>query len=406
MIYLIVVILILFGIFWFDYRGIKTGKLIYWILICLLLIFIAGLRYRLGQDTITYIQDFSDLHPISKLKSDDFLRTRFAPGYVIVTSVFKEFTSDFTWFQLFQSAIINSVVFYFFYKYCRHIFFSALIYFFYLYFLFTFQQIREAFAVSVFLLAWPFFKNNKWIYWYISSLLAVFFHISAIIMFFLPLICLPVVRQFFIFGRRTWVVAISVFILSIVFQAIFFKYIELIAFSASMLERIKNYEHNILGGSILNLNGVMGTLFQYILYPILALYFLQRRKVLEGKDVFKFDKFNAYVLLSVFIAIFSISVTIVGRLNNYFFPFAILALSDWLFGYFIVKKKKYKLRLVYWILIFLPMFSFHISGTYLNDLNRSGTLKSYMVYYPYTSVFDKNIDPKTDKAIHYIRRRI
>lgn len=406
MVYLLVLLLILAGIYLYDYRQEKTGKIILWCLICIFLTFIAGLRYKLGQDTLTYIGDYTDIHPITKLRIEDFERTRFAPGFVVITSIFKQFTPEFVWFQFFQAAIVNSVVFWFFYKHSRHSFFTILVYFFYLYFLFTFQQMREAFAVCVFLLAWPAFRDGKWFLWYCASIMAFLFHISALIMFFLPCICLPGIRQLFIFGKRTWWVAFGVLFIGIAVQAFFFKYLELIAFSAAMLERIKNYEHNSLGGSILNFNGVIGTFFQYIFYPLLALFFIQKRKKFENKKIYNFNKFNALVLTSVFIAIFSISVTIIARFNNYFFPFAILALSDWIFGYFISRRKRIKLRLIYWVIIFLPMFGFHISGTYLNDLNRSGTLKSYMVYYPYTSVFDKDMDPKTDKAIHYIRRRI
>ena len=404
--YVVVLILILFGIYWYDYRNEKLGRLFYWVIICLFLICIGGLRYRLGQDTITYIGDYNSLHPLSQLRADDFERTRFAPGFVILSSIFKQFTPEFTWFQFFQSAVVNSVLFYFFYKHSRHIFFCALVYFFYLYFLFTFQVMRESLAVCIFLLSWRFFREGKWLLWYLCSIVAFFFHMSALVMFFLPLICLPGIRQFFIFGKRTWFVGIGVFIFGIVVQAILFKYLELIAFSASMLERIKNYEHNYLGGSILNLGGMVGILFQYICYPLLALYFLQKRKLLSGRNIYRFDKFNALVLMSVFVAIFSISVTIFGRFNNYFFPFAILALGDWIFGYLKINRKSVRLRLIYWIIIFLPMFCFHISGTYFTDMNRSGTLKAYMVYYPYTSVLDRDLDPKTEKAINYIRRKI
>ena len=406
MVYLVVLLLILFGIFWYDYMRHKTGRILLWVLICGFLICIAGLRYRLGQDTLTYIGDYAAIHPISQIRGDDFVRTRFAPGFVVVSSIFKQFTSDFTWFQLFQAAVVNSVLFCFFYKHCRHIFFAALVYFFYLYFLYSFQQMRESFAVCVFLMSWDFFRQGKWLLWYIASIIGFLFHMSAIMMFFLPLICMPGLRQLFIFGKRTWFVCVGVFVFSIIVQAVFFKYLEIIAISASMLERIRNYQHNYLGGSILNFNGMIGTFFQYILYPVLSLYFLQKLRSPRRENSSEFRKFDAMVLMSVFVAVFSISVTIMARYENYFFPFAILAMCDWLFSYIKVKRKKLRLRLVYWVIIFLPMFAFHISGTYFSDMNRSGTLKAYMVYYPYTSVLDKSSDPKTEKAINYLRRRI
>lgn len=406
MVYFIAIATILFGIYRYDYCGKNAGRLLYWCITCAFLICIAGLRYRLGQDTFTYIYDYAAINPVSRLQAIDFSKTRFAPGYVVLTSVFKEFTDEFTYFQFFQALLVNTVFFYFFYKHCRHIFFAALVYFFYLYFLMSFQQMREAFAVCIFLLSWSFFRDGRWLPWYIASLLAFMFHISAFIMFFLPLICLPGIRQLFVFGGRTWLVAIGVALFGVAVQAIFFQYVELIAFSASMMERVKKYEHHMLGSSILNFNGVLGSLVQYIIYPLLALFFIQKRKRKEGENVMLFNRFDAMVLMSVYVAIFSISVSIVARLNNYFFPFAIIALSDWIFGYFVVYGKKVRLRALYWILIFLPMFAFHISGTYFRDINKSGSLKSYMVYYPYSSILDRDMDAKTEKTIQYLRRKI
>lgn len=406
MVYLVALILICFGIYRYDYRNQKSGRLLLWILICLVLVCIAGFRYKLGQDTITYINEYNTLRPFTKINGDDFARTRFAPGFVVLTSIFKQFTSEFTFFQFFHALVVNSVIFYFLFRHSRHIFFAALLYFFYLYFLLCFQQMREAFAVCVFLLSWPFFKDGKWLLWYSMSILAFFFHVSAFMMFFLPLICVPGIRQLFVFGRRTWIICIGIALFAVGVQAVFFQYIEVIALSASMLERIQNYRHNALGGTILNFNGVVGALFQYILYPLIALFFLQKKKMAEGKEWLKFDKFTGFVLMSVYVSIFSIPITIFGRYNNYFFPFAILALSYWIFSYLKVKRRKIRLRLVYWVIIFLPMFLFHISGTYFVSMNRSGTLKSYMVYYPYTTVFDKNLDKNSERAINYIRRRI
>ena len=406
MIYFIIIALILFGVYRFDYCQKTNGRLVYWSILCFILICVAGLRYRLGQDTFTYLQNYETLNTFSHLKAIDFQKTRFAPGFVVLTSVFKEFTDEFTYFQFFQALVVNIVFFYFFYKNCRHIFFAALVYFFYLYFLMNFQQMREAFAVCIFLLAWPFFRDGKWVAWYLASLLAFMFHISAFMMFFLPLICVPGIRQLFIFGARTWLVALGVAVLSVAVQTIFFQYIEMIAISDSMLERIHRYQNSILGNSLLNLNGVLGSLFQYILYPLLALFFLKEKKIYQGKETLLFNKFDAFVLMSVYIAIFSISVSIVSRLNNYFFPFAIIALSDWIFGYIVVNGKRLRLRAIYWVLIFLPMFVFHVSGTYFRDINKSGSLKAYMVYYPYSSILDRTIDSNTEKTIKYIRRRI
>lgn len=404
MVYLVILFFILFGIVRYDYFGKERGRLFLWIFICIFLVCVAGLRYRLGQDTVMYMKDYKAVHPIDQLSSEDFEDSRFAPGFIVLTSFFKLITDEFTLFQFFQALVVNTVMFYFLYRNCRHIFFAALIYFVFSYFLLSFQQMREAFAVVIFLLAWPAFKSGKWIWWYVASLVAVTFHISAFLMFILPAICLPGVRQIFIFGSRTWLVSLCVIVLAVAVQAVFFRYIEMVALTESMMERAQTYEKSHMGGGMLNFNGIVAAFIKEIAYPVMALYCLKKKKENEGINVNKFDKGNAMVLMSVYISIFSIFVSILSRFNNYFFPFVIVILSNWVFSFIEVGSKKVRLNLVYWVILFMPMFLFQLTK-YNGSVNKSGTLKGYMVYYPYSSYFDKTLDADREKAIRYIIRK-
>ena len=402
MVYLVIAILILIGIYRYDYKGLKQGRTFYLVIVCILLISIAGLRYRLGQDTLGYLSDYDELKPISDLKITDFSKTRFAPGFVIITSIFKQFTEDFSYFQFFHAAIVNIVLVSFFYKYTKHVFFALLIYFVYEYFLLSFQQMREALAVCVFLLAWPFFRDGKWIFWYLASLLAFSFHMSAFMMFLLPLICLPGVKQLFIFGQRTWIFCLILAVVAIAIQAVFFKYIELLALTESMMERAQAYDKSTAGKSGLNITGIISVLFKFIIYPFLALYFLNKNKDIKTQN--RFNKLNAFVLMSIYISVIGIFIAIIFRYNNYFFPFSTLIISDMVFSYIPRQDgKKVRLRLAYWVILMLPMFAFFING-YTYGLNKSKTMKTYMVYYPYRSIIDKTENQDTEKTLRYMRR--
>ena len=403
MIYFLLAILTLIGVYRYDYcdNNHTQNRRIYLIFLCILYICVAGLRYRLGQDTLGYLADYEKLKPISIISGSDFERTRFAPGFVVLTSIFKQFTPDFTFFQFFHAAVVNSILFYFFNKYSKHAFFAILIFLFYQYFWFSFQQMREALAVCVFLMAWPFFRDGKWIWWYAASFLAFSFHLSALIMFFLPLICVPGIKQLFVFGKRTWIICIGVAIAAYAVQSVFFKYIELIAMSESLIERAQTYQKSDLGGGTLNLNGLVAHFFKFIIFPIASMYFLRKT---SGYGIRKqFDKLYAFVLMSVYISIVVVFIAIFQRYNNYFFPFATLIMSDWVFGYLYSHKKKIRLNFATWMIIFLPMFGFFFY-TYTQNMNKSGTLKEYMVYYPYRSVLDKTENQTTEKALMYKHR--
>lgn len=406
MIYLFIFILLGWLIYYYDYKNENNGFKLWFFVTLLIFILVGGLRYRIGGDTVVYLRYYNDLHPIGSISGIDFTKSRFAPGFVIITSIFKTFTEDFTYFQIFHSIIINTVIFFFVKKYCRHFFFCILIYFFYLYVYLVFEQIRESLAVAIFLLAWPWFRNKEWWKWYLASLLAFMFHVSAIIMFILPVITLPGIREIFKFGKRTWYICLILLVIAYVVQTTMFKYIELISVTESMLDRVQTYGE-LHRSNVFNINRVIGTIIQYIAYPLLAMYviyFMRKSGLSYFKDDNELNKECMMALMSVYISIFSIFVGIFVRYNNYFYLFAAIIISDWVFTRIYLFKKFLRMGYLYWILLFLPMLTLNIYYTYMTPVNKSKTLYNFMRYYPYSSVLDKKIDTDREKTIRYYER--
>lgn len=406
MIYLVPLILLLFGIYYYDYKNHQHNKYFLWVIICIILICIAGFRYRLGQDTLAYLKFYETLKPLNHLKYSQIESSRFAPGFVILLSFFKMITPEFYLFQIFQAAFVNIVFFYFFRKYAKNQFFAALVFYVFIYFVMCFQQMREAFAVGLLLLGFPFFIKRKWIHWYAISTLAFLFHISAGILFILPLIVMPGIRKFFVYGKRTIFICLGITILSLFLQAMFFKYIELLSLSDTITERAQNYDKIALGGGMLNFFGIICMIVQSVLFPYLALIYLNKEKDnLEFKKDY-FRGLNDFVLMSIYVACFSIFISIMARYLNYFFPFAIIAMSYWIFEPIKLFGKKIRFRFSYWMILIFPMFFFYCISYYFVSVNKSGTLKGYMVYYPYSSILDETKNNDREKTIMLINRRI
>lgn len=408
MIYFLVLIFLLWLSYLYDYRGQKRGFKLSFAITLILFIAIAGLRYRVGGDTSNYMKYFDLVHTWDSLSATDFTKSRFAPGFVFLTSSLKTLINDYLFFQLFHATVINCVVFWFIRKNCKHVFFALFLFFNFLYFYLLFEQVRESFAVAIFLLAWPAFKRNCWWQWYLASICAFMMHISAFIMFFLPIINLPWIRNIFIYGRRTWVICFIVLLISFVIQTTLFRYVQMIAVTESMFDRAQAYG-SMNSEETFNINRIVGNFFQFIIYPLLALYFLNaeyKQQHLNAQQKNTFDKENMMVLMSVYISILSIFVGIFVRYNNYFFLFAIITMSDWVFSKLYIARKYVRLGYLYWILIFIPMLSFNIYITYLTPVNKSGTLKPYMMYVPYSSMFDQTKDQDREKTIIYIRRSL
>lgn len=406
MVYFVIIIFLLWLTYLYDYKKTRRGYQLSFIITLLIFICLAGFRYKVGGDTTMYMKFFDQLHPLNSLTTAEFVRSRFSPGFVLLASGIKSLTKDYTFFQLFHSIVVNCVIFLFIRKNCTHVFFALLIFFNFLYFYLLFEQVRESFAVVIFLLAWPAFKKGIWWQWYIAAFFAFMFHISAFMMFFLPLICLPVIRNIFIFGKRTFYICGIAFVVAFILRATFFRYIEMIAVTEAMLDRAQAYGEFEREG-ILNIGHIVTSVIQFIAYPLLALYFLNKQWQ-KGKYDFQDNntmvKEGMMVLTSIYISIFSIFIGILVRYNNYFYLFAILLMSDWIFTRLYLLRKFVKVGYLYWIFLFVPMFTVNFLNVYMAKVNRTGTLKTYMMYYPYSSILDQTNDENREKTVTYIRK--
>ncbi|MCH5238623.1 MAG: EpsG family protein [Muribaculaceae bacterium] len=404
MVYLIALAAIFLGIYLYDYKKYDRGNFVFWILLCVYFICIAGLRYRLGGDTAVYMHDFEAIHPISSISWKEITASRYAPGFNILVSTFKEIYPNYFLFQFVDALILNTVVFYFFYKNCSHKYLAILVYFVYVYFSLSLDLMREAIAVAIFLLAWPAFKNGKWIWWYVATCCAMLFHVSATIMIFLPLICLPGINQLFVFGKRTIVICLIIFFIGVIIQKNFYNYIQLLSISEGINERAEVYGKSYLGNYQLNINGFIANAISYILYPLffLILYSKKRNK----EEPFKFDKFIAFVILSLYVIMIALKVSILIRFNNYFFFFVIAYISNCAFTPFFIQNKRVRLDFITWIFVFVSMLTFYVYKTYYNPFHKEIEYNSYRRYYPYNSIIDGKRDEEREKTIRYLRKKM
>lgn len=402
MIYIFILILFLIFIYKYDYERSNKGKTVCWIIMLILLICVAGFRYRMGNDSIKYENYYKwQQHDLFGLNADDFKDTRFAPLYVVLSASCRFFSEEFMMLQFVVSTIVNCSVFLFLWKNTRNVFFAGMLYYFFLYLNLNMEVLREALAVSVFLFSWPYFRDGKWFRYYVCAIFAFLFHISAVFMLILPLITLPGVKWFFSFGLRTWIICIIVLGLSFAVNIYLFDFVQAIALTENMAERAEVYSKMDISGSTLNVLGIAMRFVKFVFYPLVALYFV---KVWNKYNDNINKRLEAMILMSVYVSIMTIGVSLFIRYNNYFLFFYIIILSDWCFSYLKWKNRLYRLSFVQWLLIFVPLLSLQVYTAYWSNYNKSGTLKYYMMFYPYSNQFDKELDGNREKMIKYSRR--
>lgn len=398
MLYLSVVVCLLVLAYFYDYRREERGRMVWFFIMLLAFILIAGLRYRLGTDSIRYERYFMYGPTLAELKQSDFFSTRFSPLYILFSASIRSVTDQFVVFQLVHAVIVNSVIFYFIYKNTRNIFFGLLIYGFFLYTSLNMEAIREAFAVCAFLLAWPFFRDGKWLWWYVMSFIGFMCHTSAVFMFILPIIAVPGIKQIFTVGKRTVPICILLCAIAFVIRIKFFSYVAQLAMLENVAERAAVYSKSDLASSSLNISGIILYYFRLVLYPVVALFILCDKENARFKSD---SRFVEMVLMSVYIGIMSIAIPIFYRFNNYFFFFVIIALCDVVFTKFYLNFKRFKFRYLTWLIIFIPFFYLQVWVIYLGNVNRTGTLKTYMNYYPYASRIEMEKDPNREKVFSF-----
>lgn len=392
MLYILLLILIGCLIYNYDYKQSRHGKAEWYAVLCVALILIAGLRYRLGIDTVAYESTYYQLPDLTQFFGNyNFDQTRYGKGYLLLCALCKSIYPDYYFFQFIHATIVTTIIFWFFHKHTKHIFFAIFMYFLMLYFPFTFEVLRESLAVCLVLIGWHFFLKKNIFLYYFFCLLALTFHISAAIMLVIPIFYLPLFKPFFRMGIWFWI-SVSIFFVGVAYISIkFFDLIRLVGM-ANIDDYANAYENSKYGeATTLNIIGVIAFFIKGILYPGLTMADLKdnpKIKALQGDK----EKLEYMICWYIYISIIVLFINIFYRFNNYFTPFIILGVSDVVFTSVKLIKRRYSFSFGIWGIILLPYLVFLFQVNFQKD--EITELSNIYRYYPYSSI----LFPERDKT--------
>lgn len=399
--YIILLMFVALG-YCYDYKKITLMRGFWLVIMWLAVVCIAAFRYRLGVDSVMYEHEYPEMPTLSQLGDYKFGDSRYQFLYIVFTSIARTISSDFTCFQIMHALYVNTIIFWFFNKYTRHTFTGLSLYFLMLYVPFNMEVLRESLAICTFLLAWPMFKQGKWLWYYVICFVAYGFHLSALLTFILPIFWIPWLRHFFVLGKRTILICALLFAIGFTIQSQFFDILNALSFSDNFADRTQAYKNDELGGAALNLNGVIGYLFRFALYPLLAIYSLKKVHKKRGFKDEGLAKEEYMSMWNIYMTFMTLLITIFHRYNNYLAPFTFLMIADWAFSPVVIRRKLTHFKYYLWVILFAPLFFMQIYSSYYGSLNRSGTLKQGMLYSPYKSRFNPEEDKNREKAFRYI----
>lgn len=391
MIYLLVLILLLVPVIKYDLLARSDGRENIWYFSLLaVLVLVAGLRYRVGGDTLVYMSAFDGWPSLGELKYFDFDRAEFNPLWYILVALSKGINNSFTCFQIVHALIVNISFFHFFRKYCPRYYFSAiLIYFFGYYCYFNMEIMREIMCICMLLWSVDLLLNKRYLWYYVVCAIAFEMHFSSIMMLFLPF-------AFWVFRKPSWILQIVIF-----FTIIFlFVIVNVPALLLSLFASNDRIVHGLLGDYMeasLNLGGILGNIFKYL--PYLGIIWLRERNDIQ-------DEYDFVPLISCAVIFYAMAIPMseVVRFANYLVPFFIVSMVNTLYG--VWQNYEFKIRQVSWVVTLAVLFTAFVSHSYYYFRDESDFYpgaRFYYVFVPYHSVLNPVVDERRESFLENYR---
>lgn len=383
MIYLVVFILLLIPVVKYDWMAKTGGESKWYYFNLVVLVLLAGLRYRVGSDTLMYMSVFDECPKLDELKYFDFSEAKYNPLWYVLNAVSRSIYDSFTLFQIIHAIIVNSVFFWFFRKFCPSYYFSAILLYFFGYFCyFNMEVMRESLCICVLLLAMPFYMKHRWIPYYMMCVVGIYFHYSAIVMFFLPFLLM--------FKQPSWRWQVVIFI-------VIFVLLKVVNVPALLLDVLGlNEQLTLLLKNYLDLErSVMGMISEVVKYLPIFVFICVR----EANEIT--DRYDFTPLVMGVIIFYSMAMGIGGfsRFINYFVPFIIVYAVNTIYKILSFDYKRVQITVLSSVCAFMLLLM-NMASFYLGDVSTVyPDTRAYVRYIPYHSAFNPQIDEHRERFV-------
>ena len=133
MIYIIVLLTLIVLSYRYDYLKKTKNKKIWYYVTLIVFILIAGLRYRIGLDSVRYEIGYKFYPSIDELTAYDFINSSHQPLYFLLSATARSISDEFWVLQMLHSILVNVVIFRFFRLNTNNVFIAVIFYFIFLY---------------------------------------------------------------------------------------------------------------------------------------------------------------------------------------------------------------------------------------------------------------------------------
>ncbi|MFI3285995.1 MAG: EpsG family protein [Rikenellaceae bacterium] len=337
---------------------------------------LVALRYRVGIDTLNYMESYSMVGSLDKIAQSG-VTTNFEPLYIGLCLICRSISEEFVVLQIVHVVIINILITRFIFRNTRYRLTALLLYLIMGFLYFNTEIIRESIAVALFINAIELLKNRKYLYYYAIMIIASGFHTSALITLFVPFFMQIRFNKLFFCLLALFITLLYLFTYGKVA-------LPLIGGSYSVaMDKVIGY----LQADSLNLNWIIVNMVRSVALP--ALFLTLYNKIAAQGDEFRYSNM---ILLYIIVGFGMLFIQIIfARIGNYFLFFYVLLLTE-LFH----KLKESRFRWMNSTLLSLLLLA-HGQYYFRSTDNIVIGTRQYTQWYPYSSIFDKRVDSQREK---------
>lgn len=388
MIYLLVLIFLFFLSFRYDICGKEKGRDWCYLVVLLIFILIAGLRYRIGTDTTGYLSNFYHRYPsLGDFSFEEYPVGR-DPFYVLMNSLVISLGGRFYIVQLIHATFVNGLIFKYIRRHSPFIFTCVLFYSIMQYFYFNTQIMRGSMSIVICLYANDYFLNRKWLKGYLLLVISLMFHAQTIVLFFMPLL-------FFLrLNRKGIIVLLAAVVIGQVAGILLNDYAELLMTDDNTYigDKALAYANSDEYSVEMSIKWIILDLGSRFIFILLILWYLKRYD--SGNSLLRFEPL---FLLFCFFLLINAGFRIAYRYVAYYSIYAAI-----LYAYgFVTLARSVKLSpaLSYAraFVLFFPLMWLVCRTIILNKEN-------HVKYFPYSSVIEKSTDRDRENLYRLLGR--
>lgn len=378
MIYYLVLLLLLILSVRYDINGKTEYRKHWYYTVLVIFVLLAGLRFRLGEDTIHYIYHFYHHTPnLSDISLDTLLSNGQPPLWVILNSIIKTLGGRFFVVQIIQAAILCVLILRYFEKHSSYPFACAALFFFWRYQLYSMVVMKAAIALSIILFANDYFLEKKYKKGLLLVLIATGFHQSSVLLVIVPFL------TFLRFNTLGVIILVCAFFAGVFLQSKLGDIFEMMDFAEGMSNKLDSYMDSGSMSQQHNLNYFIIKVFPIIIYPVLSLVYIKRN--CPNSSVLKLEPF---VMIALSFQMMQFSINMFYRYIYVFTPYYIIFIVHFFIDF--SKNSLLLKRSLAYVRTFIVVLPFLFSLATLYPM-------THVSFSPYSSVIEKGINKEREK---------